>query len=159
MWLWQKWHSTQNKYGIHQFIPLSYLFLSFRTIFRQDNITGNYTTIKQLHPQDFRRQLCYTPVFSGSIFLPEYGTSGLKHVGQQNKLVDPQCILRTAFVFCQLQVVLTVVMMQQYKMNVIIFIRNLIKYITCITYFKRSISFHLYADHISTLHKAHDQNN
>jgi hypothetical protein len=34
---WQKLHSTQNKHGRQQFIPLSYMFFSFRTIFRQDN--------------------------------------------------------------------------------------------------------------------------
>jgi len=41
----------KNKYGIHQFIPLSYMFLSVKTVFRQDNITGNYRRMRQLHPQ------------------------------------------------------------------------------------------------------------
>lgn len=30
-------NDTAHKYGIHQFIPLSYMFLLIRTIFRHEN--------------------------------------------------------------------------------------------------------------------------
>jgi hypothetical protein len=41
----------KNEYGIHQFIPLSYVFLPVKPVFRQDSITGNYRRMKHLHPQ------------------------------------------------------------------------------------------------------------
>jgi hypothetical protein len=54
---------------------------------------------------------------------------------------------------CDLSIIICnkcVVVMQQHKTNVIIFIWNLIKYITYIKYIKLSICVHSYCDHIST---------